>query len=495
MSSNKKHEEYYKGGWVFSGPIRARYYTNDEEKIDGEYIIWYPSGSIRERSFYDNGILRHQNISSEDGSVSETSAYDEEGELFEYTRFKNGKRIRQYITHQDNPNRLTFKEWDMNGELLEESIYEEGNLVRRNKIKKRNIDYNLAKYSKINGPVSFAAVQYGDKFVLLFGDFHTYPIGTCAKCHNNNDCVGLLKWLIELFKSSDACIDMFFEEPLFNLGGTSNREREALLINQISNAFADCFKDDNECLKYGNVRMHFSDIRRQTGLMRFKTKGSMFQYKALHEIGRYDHPLSFIKELSEQNTIYNTLMYYIGKMDRSELDYLSKVMLKSDSIDVRGRIKKQLDGIEDRSLRNHIVEFFSNRIKDKNEVVLMVMALLPQTKNYYAFRGSIISMIAELMNLYAMARFFKTSLDDSNTVVFYAGDGHIDAYIDFFKTLKNTKVLIRHKARSIGRKCIKFSRKERELLSEYLYDRVETPTPCSRRRRVLDKRWTSNLIK
>lgn len=364
---------------------------------------------------------------------------------------------------------------------------------------KKQVLKGVAKFNKIDGPVSFTAVtlpNQNNKLVLLFGDQHDLPQGTCNGCSMNRRCTTLFNWLMEYFESVTVCTDLFLEfSTVFeNVKYADMIYRHQLkvggdlLINQILSRFGDCIRNDEKCQEqWGNMRVHMTDARDTSGLYEFFTT-----FKEINE----EYELTNKDLDNMKNIIYTVLRYYIGAQNillpgsnkevgttEQELEYLNTMLKRhfgqyspnfkiKHIANTRRRFQKQLDGIDDENMRNKIIDYIVENINSLHDQTQTVDDL-----------GSYMALV---MDIYLLPRLFKQSLDDSQISIIYAGDEHIERYAYFLTGhIEDSKVLVNH-SYELDVKCIKLSKQEQKRLSDHIYKKIK-PHECSRKKRELFK--------
>jgi len=137
-NSGQMHSyQYYKNdkaeGWYFA------YYENGQPNFQVQYVNgskegetkeWWPNGQLRAYGYYKNNLTH--------GDYHEW--FDENGDTYVWMQFENGKQYKQQkyfqgklvelIYLKDDKKHGKYKRWNADGELVEDCIYENGEVVQ-----------------------------------------------------------------------------------------------------------------------------------------------------------------------------------------------------------------------------------------------------------------------------------------------------------------------------------------------------------------------------
>ena len=184
-----------------------------------------------------------------------------------------------------------------------------------------------------------------------------------------------------------------------------------------------------------------------------------------------------------RNSILKATLYLIGEYQPpnkrkwvSELFPALKLREYDELFDIRKRIKKQLDGITDVSIKKSIIECATDRLNTLNTKIKYHIGLLQEDKAGLYYYDDIAMLIVYMntvvMDVYLLARLFKDSMKDSHVVVIYAGNYHIKSgYVKFIEDyMKPIRLISKPKTLSGGKsnKCVHLSQHDNTILSEYI---------------------------
>lgn len=115
-----------------NGQPRKQYSTNDNGYAHGDYFVWYEHGLLKEKRFYENGILIELYEYDKSNTNSTSSLWDEEGDkVLEHSEYVNGQKVKQYILSTDDSNEMTLKQWTATGKLQEATIYKDDDIIEQ----------------------------------------------------------------------------------------------------------------------------------------------------------------------------------------------------------------------------------------------------------------------------------------------------------------------------------------------------------------------------
>lgn len=333
--------------------------------------------------------------------------------------------------------------------------------------------------SKIDGPTSMYIYHLGgdiNKLVIMLGDRHNLPMYGCGTC--TEDCQRLPEFLKETFKKSKTCIDFFIETPFISKETPSVKfDSSKILMSQIRREFEDClWKTKDECAKYGNVRMHYSDIRQSgtTNLIEFIGYLHPTIYRDLLKFYRS----KCVSRLTEDQKKTLDRMFFNLNINKTTeiIEYViglrNKLPPNSEVHDIadetrefqRKKIAKQLKVLPEymkEVILEHHSRIISSFIKDqiinlKAKLLHIIMRGVCNSSAKLQLFVSMLGVIADpIMDVYLLARLLKPSLSDSRVAIVYAGSYHINLYDEFFRKRDFAKRLWSQPTKHPIVKCIK----------------------------------------
>jgi len=338
--------------------------------------------------------------------------------------------------------------------------------------------------SKIDGPVSMYIYHLrGDinKLVIMIGDEHSLPKYGCKTC--SEDCRKLPVFLKQIFKKSKICIDFFLEFPFIPKGsGWYKSGDDQVLLAEIRREFEKCLlKTKDECARYGNVRMHYSDIRQFLSSNLSNLLGSLgyLHPDIYHDLKRLvkikcktttqlteDQKRTLDRMFFNLNTSKTTqiIEYVIGLRDK--LPPNSEVHDTPDEFREfqKNKISKQLKVLPN-YLRESILEEYSQNLSSfinsyigylKNLIISIIHNNICSSRNITHLVIFTLGVIGSpMMDVYLLARLLKPSLSDSRIAIIYAGDNHIRNYNNFFNKRPFVKTVWLQVRKDPIVKCIK----------------------------------------
>ena len=316
----------------------------------------------------------------------------------------------------------------------------------------------------ISGPVSANFTELNGVQYIFFGEYHGSPTNTCkdakiickGKYHPEvTNCYKIIGLLSEMFiqaSEKQEYID-FFIETGYTKSFIHKKPHEDVLF-RIENYFNNCFNKKN--CEFDTTRFHYVDIRKVDG----RLENSIANYFYTNKYIRY------LNALYENNgNVREALIYKLHKILMTSDDVvndieklflpvldndrylLTKVLPREITVKRNGkimhRVRAQLEDLENDGngeLANKIVSFILER-----EVKFLENYFISDAeskKNYYlSFEEHLI------LDAYFLARLFRSYKrygyhEKSNKNVIYAGQAHIETYLDFFETVLGAKMSI-----------------------------------------------------
>lgn len=310
----------------------------------------------------------------------------------------------------------------------------------------------------LSGPsfvyVSHLKMKELDKIIMIFGDIHVPPSSRSRK--------GEWFWdfLKRLFRDSKVCVDFFAEHGYYSKYNSKKQKmdipKQAKLFYEIEKIFGDCFVSKPSCKDFGNVRMHYADIRWIDAKEVLISVLFPSTCKVLRKISAISDPerrrkylLRFYSEINLMEA-FPVIDYIIG-LNKSLPKRAWKYCPAAYNFieEQHALIAKQLNGL-DVKIKNKLLKFFS-KASSIFEIEKELTNRLP--KNYFFVRdGKVvvngedfipvkIALAAIIMDAYLLSRVLKESIADSKIAVIFAGDIHAERYVKFFESLKENQVL------------------------------------------------------
>jgi hypothetical protein len=298
---------------------------------------------------------------------------------------------------------------------VQSSGYIESELIRRFLSPSAFLELRV---EKIEGPVSIYQMSHPEypHIFYLFGDVHM----KWSVCPNTYD-IG--QWLKDTVINSPVFIDIYVETPYYYkkyITQEMGKKKDEYYLKDTASLFEDCFlkKSNPECL---TSRFHYSDMR-------------------------------FIFENETQQKVFNILrnqhkLVYVTSENIEELNEYIRFLQDENSF-VNLRIKKQLDNIENPSIRKILEQSFEKCKKKYMEKIFLIN--IDNNSEYSKYNPSQIDLrstspifcyVVCLMDYYLMGRCFRSYKKDakysrpSYNNIIYAGEAHINIYIDILLKL------------------------------------------------------------
>lgn len=304
----------------------------------------------------------------------------------------------------------------------------------------------------------------------------------------------LLTKIFEIAYANKKNIDFYFETDFDDKGKSSKKQREkyTTTLRKIDNVFHKCLQlDKKRCKYFPYVKLHYVDVRLEIRAAESKTTHNMFLIQCLQNtlLNNYkfylENPtlffliISFLKHVttdSESSKLFNIVLNsdeydldmkkFITESSRKVLvdlqydaipknfsqilrDCYDQVIQRSKKRNgkIVSIIKAQLDMITDQSIAQKIKKFvletkeyqleqvdLQKKINDLSQLYKQsdIRFNLPQIKQGIF---DIISVVidTEYMDAYLLGRMFRSFDSDSNVKIVYAGEFHIERYVEFFK--------------------------------------------------------------
>ena len=322
----------------------------------------------------------------------------------------------------------------------------------------------------IGGPKSLSIHWHPGykKIIYIFGEKHDKTMD-CETFDKDADTYPIENYLYDLMVSTDVFLDIYFELPFPDKNKISNRyayyELQTNRLGQIFNKFKKCLeynsRDEKSCQL---ARSHYFDIRlissNPLDLEESKIDivwifAMLIRYKSIY---RTDIKAlnKFLIKLLRRSTITNILKELIKEDKEAIYEFMKNQLIENRYI------KKELDKIEEPKLKNLIITYFYNEIRQEmslcideiQELINILLNFLNGKNPFYIVNDSILSLFSKMTSplvcfadVYLLARVFKDfnmsqmnekaykgATDQPNrahNIIIYAGDLHAHTYRNF----------------------------------------------------------------
>lgn len=333
--------------------------------------------------------------------------------------------------------------------------------------------------SKLIGPVRLVEYKDPERYIYFFGDYHSIE----PKCFNDEGKKTEVQDFLEfvLNENKKNTIDFFLEIPSIEEGDIHLGNS---YIDKIADKFIDCFKVDkkNCSKKYPNLRAHYVDRRQEpifeniSSLTRivldtkralyssFKDTGVILSENEKKRILLEPELNAKFKLLKFRKMLYHIYLRNFLSNSKTSINDILTIFTDHTLLLTKIKFYKQLENIEDKKTANFIKEYFENKLSSFQNRTLIIEFLeefLSQpynkakdndkgTKKVYNklsyeeilfYLEEILKYNAYYMDAYTIARLFRNyenpksgreKAEKAKYIMVYAGDAHIDNYLDFF---------------------------------------------------------------
>ena len=318
--------------------------------------------------------------------------------------------------------------------------------------------------SVLSGPVSGYYLTDGKKKIYLFGDEHYSLEQQCSKYSKN-----IIEYLDDMFLSTDVHIDFFLES---NYSDIERKRKDYMMYPEHSilsiliNHFKSygCFLKDNKLCQqtFPMVRFHAADYRFTTECTPMKQVNEIWETIMIAIIilhsRRRKSVVEILDKIHEQLKPVNTF------------DKIQKTIRKILNCD---KLKKQIDKCSpavQAKIHKYINDKFNYNAKVYKfsyEEIMEKFNEIYENRHEYYFISQIISCLSQIagiliyvfiivMDSYMISRIFKNYPDNSEemmkNIIIYAGDAHIQEYVDFLTKYMGFK--IKSIAKSDEKRCL-----------------------------------------
>lgn len=342
----------------------------------------------------------------------------------------------------------------------------------------------------ISGPISAYSILYNNKRYLLFGDEHHSMDKSCDNCNDIDvSCYDISRLIRDIIqnKGTYEFTDIYLEHPFMTV--VPRDLPDIGYISEIYNVFKDCFRKNRSCKHSYNTRFHYVDIRKshEQPLIFEEYVTNIRLSKVYGEIKYYEQPdteyiittdilmealygHTFLADklfkiyIESDNYVEDTykLFYPTLKKIRTlytdsniELDYIINILM------YKNKIRKQLYGLEQDGLsdmadniRAYIYEIYNKGRKETQSIYKVWKTTMNMFYNNSITSKQLLNMLDIstqittqitylLMDIYTLARMFRKFKSgnrkhiESNDVIIYAGNAHIQTYVNFFKYISD----------------------------------------------------------
>jgi len=319
--------------------------------------------------------------------------------------------------------------------------------------------------STLTGPSFFYSYLLNDRLIIMFGDIH---VPECTPKDKNTKTIAQF---LSTLAATGSTVDIFIEHIEFSKVTDSVYQKytmeylmhasELMSVSQnyglgaVNRKFAECYakvKNTHCKTAYPSTRFHNIEYRRFFRTHTYTDNLCMPSVFALPQ-----GPGNIMKHIraTVKNSGFERLFYYIltGRLSRilelfdimySEAyfgvaDHFTKTYTTSDLMTCQyDLVSKQINAIPVQVREKLIIflmnefnvhhQYFINSVKGGNVSVYLeyFLMLFP----------------AVILDAYALARVVKsTYYPDSNVIVVYAGDDHVNRYAKFMQTVLHAKVI------------------------------------------------------
>lgn len=330
----------------------------------------------------------------------------------------------------------------------------------------QNVQEFYEKYLKIDtllGGSYLYAYHVNGRLLVLFGDYHGH---VCDKASAGR-AEHLRTFLRDLFTVSQSCVDFFLETTQFSkvsksmyapehidylrymqahhLSDTPETDEE---IEEVFHEFHGCFSQERKC-EYTKTRFHNFEYRR---LLTERNIRPLVFNKIFTLAEKETDPVKLRKHytalLAEGG--YSRFLYMILSGDLSQVlsvyDRLFSVFFNSQDYFTRNFTVADLEKSMYHLVHKQLTQLpLSERITVirylKSEIDITNRAYLQQLRSGNA--GSITSIKVILMDMYALPRLLKSlfTYSDSNVVVCYGGNAHLNRYAKFIQKVLGNRAI------------------------------------------------------
>lgn len=305
---------------------------------------------------------------------------------------------------------------------------------------------------RISGPELIYVFTLDDKHIVLFGDEHNDTLGKCKKCTKN--CLRIDAFLERLQPNSDV----FVESPwVMQSNKYKVSHHPATRTDDFLRLVRKTFSRNLYTHKQtATTRFHFTDIRLEPNV--FILDELSYIYHLNSEEDKY-YFLNTIYDLTDANVLfkYADACIFSKRFAKDITDILGKdYVVKQALTSLPGKKRKNIHRIAKQIYKLPIGEQLF--MYDYHKRKMLSMREQDYVKEYTHNRRIVLeedkitgpyvarvhqflfSMLVHLMDMYHLARMLHY-MKKSNVIVSYTGSQHTHAYMEFFKTYYNIKMV------------------------------------------------------
>ena len=375
--------------------------------------------------------------------------------------------------------------------------------IQAGKIKQTNpvvsqLVYNFYQQDKptaqyIDGPQVCKYYTYRNKQIYLFGELH----GSTNLCnHFNKNSTSIIKYLTDLFNTTDVFIDFFLEisqhENIIDLIDFFSKNQVSvpqsnLLLSKIKSSFQTCLIPPNKMTnpEHPLVRCHYTDTRWQVPTI-----------KGQNVFDEIDHSNFMAEKLKLQTnlnftTVFGEIAYkYISNsktmgqmknkiipiMNMAKNNWSNLCALYKNVIMKNPKIKKEYDKINNTDVKTAIDRLFTWHF-NKNKPKMTALNLKSTGDQIY---DAFIRFDLLAMDIYTISRIFRTFSIDKDTnqprqvtnVIVYTGLWHMENYHKFLEYLgavevDSTSPVFNSQPHSGGIRCVDMTNIKQPLFQPF----------------------------
>lgn len=314
----------------------------------------------------------------------------------------------------------------------------------------------------ISGPVSMYYLKKNKKRIYLFGDEHYSTDGVCK-----DKSINIIDFLDNIFNNyknnnnqnvnNKNTIDFYLESQYSDLEKYTKEKKLSFLNNIKYKVFGDlshsyllriinyfkskgCFmKKEKVCRNnYPNVNFHSADFRRSikckyTKMMEDYTNNI---FLLLISVNYGAHINNFTSKLIKFDKYEKVRKYIIQSLKCKTIKtQLKKCDKKFQSL-INKYIKTQFKNYDlvYKNIYNENINAIIKGIKNKKKM----FSISEMSFSIQSILGMVINMNSIVMDIYLLSKMFK---EDKNLIFIYAGNAHIQNYVNFLEKYMNFKLV------------------------------------------------------
>ena len=315
-----------------------------------------------------------------------------------------------------------------------------------------NPPHNIITKCDIISPLislSYHTSSIYNKYIYIFGEQHG-SVGTCS-------IKNVYDFIINQISNIPKMIDVFLETPYIHKTGKYSTPLPVDILTKFRYEFKKCLDIKKNC-QYPNIRFHNADIRSSMSVENpFLLQLENYIVDIYYDIINKDN----ISYKSNKNNLIDLLTNKKYKQERDKYqkafkssDLLIKYLLETYN---KFKLEKQQEKISSQQVKDLLLLYFTNSIEKKSENLkfLQLHSILQEIKkfpinipkkipNYLEkLSSSMIQLIAPVMDMYLVARMFRTfknvkyqNSKEPQYIIIYVGNFHANIYRDILFDLE-----------------------------------------------------------